>query len=163
MENTLLKILTRIDLPTLHRLVGVVILNAIKSVNKGEDENELSKILILKFDKLILNEKEIREAIINSLNKDEIKNLGSRCVLKNKGGSIYSNTIEFFSRGYNEPKSKVLADFLDLDSSYYFKDIVDTRSEKELITANYGEQVNILSYLHPYQKRVKDEVMYRVN
>jgi hypothetical protein len=47
--------------------VGVVILNAIKSVNKGEDENELSKILILKFDKLILNEKEIREAVINSL------------------------------------------------------------------------------------------------
>jgi DNA repair protein RadD len=162
LEKVLLKILTRIDLPTLHKLVGVVILNAIKSVNKGEDENELSKILILKFDKLILNEKEIREAVINSLSKDEIKNLGSQCDLKNKDGSIYSNTIEFFSRGYNEPKSKVLADFLGLDSSYYFKDIVDTRSEKELITANYGEQVNILSYLHPYQKRVKDEVMYRL-
>jgi hypothetical protein len=88
--------------------------------------------------------------------------LASQCDLKSKDGSIYSNTIEFFSRGYNEPKSKVLADFLGLDSSYYFKDIVDTRSEKELITANYGEQVNILSYLHPYQKRVKDEVMYRL-
>lgn len=162
MEKVLLKLLTRIDLPTLHNLVGVVILNAIKSVNKGEDETELSKILILKFDKLILNEKEIREAIINSLNKDEIKNLGSRCNLKNKGGSIYTNTIEFFSKGYNEPKSKLLADFLALDSSYYFKDIVDTRREKELISANYGEQVNILSYLHPYQKRVKDEVMYRL-
>lgn len=162
LKEKLLKLLVRIDLPTLHKLVGVVILNAIKSVNKGEDETELSKILILKFEKLILNEKEIREAIINSLNKDEIKNLGSQCELKNNGGSIYSNTIEFFSRGYNKPKSKVLTDFLGLDSSYYFKDIVDTRREKELITANYGEQVNILSYLHPYQKRVKDEVMYRL-
>ncbi len=162
METVLLKILTRIDLPTLHKLVGVVILNAIKSVNKGEDETELSKILILKFDKLILNEKEIREAIINSLNKDEIKILGSHCKLKNNGGSIYSKTIEFFSKGYNVSKSRILADFLDLDSSYYFENIVDTRSEKELITANYGEQVNILSYLHPYQKRVKDEVMYRL-
>lgn len=162
MEPVLFKILTRIDLPTLHKLVGVVILNAIKSVNKGEDETELSKILILKFDKLILNEKEIREAIINSLNKDEIKNLASQCELKSKVGSIYSNTIDFFSRGYNEPKSKIFADFLGLDNSYYFKDIIDTRSEKELITAPYGEQVNILSYLHPYQKRVKDEVMYRL-
>jgi hypothetical protein len=162
LEPVLFKILTRIDLPTLHKLVGVVILNAIKSVNKGEDETELSKILILKFDKLILNEKEIREAIINSLNKDEIKNLASQCELKSKVGSIYSNTIDFFSRGYNEPKSKIFADFLGLDNSYYFKDIIDTRSEKELITAPYGEQVNILSYLHPYQKRVKDEVMYRL-
>lgn len=162
MEAILLKILTRIDLTTLHKLVGVVILNAIKSINKGEDETELSKILILKFDKLILNEKEIREAIINSLNSDEIKSLASQCVFKNKPGSIYSNMIEFFSRGYNEPKSKIFANFLGLDSSYYFKDIIDTRSEKELITAPYGEQVNILSYLHPYQKRVKDEVMYRL-
>jgi DNA repair protein RadD len=162
LETELLKILTRIDLPTLHKLVGVVILNAIKSVNKGEDETELSKILILKFDKLILNEKDIREAIINSLNKDEINSLASQCELKSKGRSIYSNTIEFFSRGYNEPKSKIFADFLGLDSSYYFKDIIDTRTEKEIITAPYGELVNILSYLHPYQKRVKDEVMYRL-
>lgn len=162
METTLLKILNRIDLPTLHGLVGVVILGAIKSVNKGEDENELSKILILKYDTLILNDKEIREAILNSLNKDEIKDLASQCQLKNTTGSIYSNTIDFFSKGYNEQKSKILVDFLKLGEQFYFKNTIDTRTEKELITANYGEQVNILSYLHPYQKRVKDEVMYRL-
>lgn len=162
METTLLKILSRIDLHTLHGLVGVVILGAIKSVNKGEDENELSKILILKYDTLILNEKEIREAILNSLSKDEIKDLASQCQLKNTTGSIYSNTIDFFSKGYNEQKSKTLVDFLGLGEKFYFKNIIDTRTEKELITANYGEQANILSYLHPYQKRVKDEVMYRL-
>jgi len=162
LKETLLKILNRIDLPTLHKIVGVVILNAIKSVNKGEDENELSKILILKYDTLILNEKEIREAILNSLNKDEIKDLASQCQLKNTTGSIYANTIDFFSRGYNKQKSKILVDYLGLEATYYFKTIIDTRTEKETITANYGEQVNILSYLHPYQKRVKDEVMYRL-
>jgi len=162
LKETLLKILNRIDLPTLHKIVGVVILNAIKSVNKGEDENELSKILILKYDTLILNEKEIREAILNSLNKDEIKDLASQCQLKNTRGSIYANMINFFSRGYNEQKSKILVDYLGLEVTYYFKTIIDTRTEKETITANYGEQVNILSYLHPYQKRVKDEVMYRL-
>lgn len=162
MKERLLKLLSRIDLPTLHKLVGVIILNAIKSVNKGEDETELSSILILKYDTLILNEKDIREAIVNSLNKDEIKNLGGQCELKNNGGSIYSKTIDFFSRGYNELKSQILADFLGLDSSYYFRNVVDTRRDKELITANYGEQMGILSYLHPYQKRVKDEVMYRL-
>lgn len=162
METTLLKILNRIDLPTLHGLVGVVILGAIKSVNKGEDENELSKILILKYDTLILNDKEIREAILNSLNKAEIKDLARLCQLKNTTGSIYSNSIYFFSKGYNEQKSKILVDFLKLGEQFYFKNTIDTRTEKELITANYGEQVNILSYLHPYQKRVKDEVMYRL-
>ena len=162
METALLKILNRIDLPTLHKLVGVVILGAIKSVNKGEDENELSKILILKYDNLILSEKKIREAIINSLNKDEIALLASQCTLKKATGSIYSNTIDFFSKGYNEQKSKILADFLGLSERYYFKTIIDSRTEKELITAQFGEQVNILSYLHPYQKRVKDEVMYRL-
>ncbi|MHB8259789.1 MAG: DEAD/DEAH box helicase [Bacteroidia bacterium] len=162
MENNVLKILNRIDLHTLHTLVGVVILSAIKSVNKGEDEKELSKILILKYDNLILNEKGIREAIINSLSKDEVTLLASKCSLKKTTGSVYSNTIDFFSKGYNEQKSKIFADFLGLNENYYFKKIIDSRNEKELITAEFGEQVNILSYLHPFQKRVKDEVMYRL-
>ena len=149
-------------MPTLHTLVGVVILSAIKSVNKGEDEKELSKILILKYDNLILNEKGIREAIINSLSKEEVTLLASKCPLKKTTGSVYSNTIDFFSKGYNEQKSKIFADFLGLNENYYFKTIVDSRNEKELITAEFGEQVNILSYLHPFQKRVKDEVMYRL-
>jgi superfamily II DNA or RNA helicase len=154
--------LSRIDLPTIHKLVGLVILNATKFLNKGEDEIELSKILILKYDKLIFNEKEIREAIINSMSKDEITKLASLCSLRNNDRSIYSKTIEYFSRGYNEQKSKIFVDFLGLDSSYYFKCIIDARNEKELITVTHGEQVSILSYLHPYQKRVKDEVMYRL-
>ncbi|TFV94495.1 DEAD/DEAH box helicase [Algoriphagus kandeliae] len=162
MEEKLIKILSRIDLPTLHRIAGIVILNAIKSENKGEDERELSKILILKYGKQIFNEKIIREAIINSLTNDEIRLLGSKCKLKNKHKSIYSNTIDFFTRGYNIEKSKIFIDFLELNEKYYLSEIIDIRKEKEVINAKYGEEIKILSYLHPYQKRVKDEIMYRL-
>ena len=163
MKEKILKILTRVDLPTLHNLVGIVILNAIKSVNKGEDENELAKILILKYDTLILNERPIREAIINSLNKTEINLLASQCKLKEGAGSVYSKCILFFDKGYNEEKSIIFVDFLNLNQEYYFKAITDNRSDKELITAVYGKETKMLSFLHSYQKRVKDEIMYRLN
>lgn len=163
LNQILLNRIEKIDLPTLHKLVGLVILNAVSAINKGEDEKELANILMLKYDTLILNESEIREAIINSLSKIEINTLLSICNLSGASGSAYNICITFFGKGYNELKSKLFVDFLKLPMDYCLKNVVDDRIEKESINSIFGEQLNSLSYLHPYQKIVKDEIMTRIN
>ena len=67
MPENLISIIRKIDLVNLHRLVGNVILKAIQMVNKGEDETALAEILVLKYGNLILNKKEIRLGVLNSL------------------------------------------------------------------------------------------------
>jgi len=163
MSELLINTIRKIDLSNLHKLVGNVILKAIQTVNKGEDETALAEILVLKYGNLILNKKEIRLGILNSLSP---ANAVSLCKLSgisvDKDFKAYGELEQFFKNGYNEAKSKLLVDFLGLDESFYFKKIIDSRSEKEIITARFGEEVKILSYLHDYQKRVKDETMTRL-
>lgn len=164
MNERLLNIIRKIDLPTLQNLVGIVILKAIRAVNKGEDEQAIAEILLLKYDTLILNNKEIRLGIINSLSIDDAVNLCKQSGLNTEENyKAYQALIKFYSVCYNSDKSKFFVDFLGMDEKYYFKQIEDPREPKENITATFGEEVKILSYLHAYQKRVKDETMIRLN
>ena len=164
MNERLLNIISKIDLPTLHKLVGIVILKAIRAVNKGEDERAIAEILLLKYDILILNNKEIRMGIINSLSITDAIILCKKSGLDTEENfKAYQILINFYSLSYNSVKSKYFIDFFELDEKFLFKQIVELREPKEIITASFGEEVKILSYLHDYQKRVKDETMIRLN
>ncbi len=162
MENILVKLLIKIDLPTLHRLIGLVILNAIKSQNRGQNESDLAKILISKYRNKIFNEIEIRKAVINSLSRNQIIELSEKCRLASNSNNLYSKVIEYFSKSYNTGKSKILIDFLNLGEEYYYTINEDGRQEKELIYTKHGEIIDAPPFLHPYQKRIKDEIMYRL-
>ncbi|MEO5912535.1 MAG: DEAD/DEAH box helicase family protein [Pelobium sp.] len=164
MEDRLTNIIRKIDLASLHKLVGKVILKAIKTVNSGEDEKALAEILILKHGTLLLNNKEIRIGIINSLSLSEAGNLCKNADLSpSKDFKAYEELINYFGYGYNIFKSKLFVDFLEVTSLFYYKPINDNREAKEIISAKFGEEIKILGYLHDYQKRVKDEVMSRLN
>jgi DNA repair protein RadD len=162
LENILVKLLIKIDLPTLHRLIGLVILNAIKSQNRGQNESDLAKILISKYRNKIFNEIEIRKAVINSLSRNQIIELSEKCRLASNSNNLYSKVIEYFSKSYNTGKSKILIDFLNLGEEYYYTINEDGRQEKELIYTKHGEIIDAPPFLHPYQKRIKDEIMYRL-
>jgi len=163
-NDIVIKIIRRIDLPTLHTLVGKVILNAIEFVHQGRDETTLSEILVLKYGQFIFNSKDIRIAVLNSLSSNDALNLANKFNFTDSQNSkVYSQLIKQFSNAYNFEKSKILIDFFKLPEEYYYKNIKDARLAKETITASFGEEIKILSYLHPYQKRIKDEVMLRLN
>lgn len=148
----------------MQNLVGPVILKAIRSINKGEDEQAIAEILLLKYDTLIFNDKEIRIGIINSLSLTAALDLCQQSGISTESNyKAYQALIRFYSVAYNYNKSKIFIKFFQLDEAYCFKQITDLRHPKEYITANFGEEVKILAYLHDYQKRVKDEIMLRLN
>lgn len=164
MEDKLIYIIRKIDLPTLHKIVGTIILKAVKAVNRGEDETALAEIVILKYGKLILNNREIRIALFNSFSIETAKELCAKIgIALPKDFKAYTEIINYFNSGYNVDKSKILVDFLGLDASYIYKSVTDSRLDKEIISATFGEEVKAIAYLHDYQKRVKDEIMARLN
>jgi DNA repair protein RadD len=164
MDERLVSILKKIDLPTIQSLVGVVILKAIKAVNKGEDETAIAEILALKYQNLILSNKEIRTSIINSLPLAEAIRLANQTnSIHEDSFRVYGKLIKYFNTSYNKSKSEILSNFLELGEKYYLSETVDSRCDQERITACHNEETRIVAYLHPYQKRVKDEIMHRLN
>jgi len=163
MNEKLTKILRRIDLPTLIKLVGTVIINAIDTVQDTKDETALAGVLVLKYDTFVFNSKGIRLAVINSLPMEDALVLSNICGISGTDYKVYSLLEKYFNDGYNYLKSKTLIDFFQLPNTFYFTPTVDSRSPKETITAKFGDEIKLLSYLHPYQKRIKDEAMIRLN
>jgi|GEM_PF-1202925 len=163
-NENIINVLRKIDLPTLIKLVGPVIINAIDSVHETKDETALANVLALKYGNLVLNSTEIRAAVINSLSVDEAVDLAVGSGISDINDyKVYNPLIAFFSRGYNSTKSRILVDFLALPGTYRYQQSSDTRLPKEAINVRFGQEMKLLSYLHPYQKRVKDEAMQRLN
>ncbi len=161
MDKELIHITKRIDLPTLINLVGPVIKKAIESVNKADDEEALAEVLVAKYSSSLLNNVAIRKAIIESLDSDQITQLCEKISLSGeKSFENYNNAIQYFYR-YNLRKSQELVRFLQLSEEYVLKEVSDERSAKEKISIEYGEEIKALSFLHPYQKQVKDQIMNR--
>ena len=161
MDKQLIHITKRIDLPTLIDLVGPVIKKAIESVNKADDEEALAEVLVTKYGSSLLNNVAIRKAIIDSLDSDQIAQLCNEVNLSDhKSFENYNKALQYFHR-YNISKSQELVQFLGLSSEYLLKEISDDRPTKENISIEYGEEIKALSFLHPYQKQVKDQIMTR--
>lgn len=162
--DPIITLIKRIDLPTMHAIIGSVILKAVKSLDIGSDETALAEILVLKYGTLIFNDKRIRLSLLDSLSIEEAATLAGKCgIATDRTHKVYNELSSYFGSAYDADKSKTLVDFLGLGAEYYFKKAVDLRGPKETIRAEFGEYVSILSYLHDYQKRVKDEIMVRLN
>jgi DNA repair protein RadD len=160
MENWL----ARIDLNTLRAMVGETILKAIKEGLSTNLERELAQVLLLKFGDEILSEKEIRLSIIDSLSIDKAQQLATSARLKIEEKSFIKITTElrkYFS-SYNISKSKVFCDFLDVDKKFYKKKLIDERRTSESVQVIHNEKLNLKSYLHDYQKGVKDQIFARL-
>ena len=164
MHEHLVSILRRIDLPTLQRLVGTTILKAIREVGTAEDELAIANTLALMHQTLALSNRDIRIAIINSLSPADAVDLAKRVGITDAEDFRAYGVLEaFFTSSYNRLKSEALADFLGLGEKFYSVESADDRSAEEVITVSYREDLKAIPYLHPYQKRVKDEIMIRLN
>ncbi|WP_276132311.1 DEAD/DEAH box helicase [Polluticoccus soli] len=163
MSQRIIEVIKRIDLPTLHSLVGPVILKAIKSIHQEGNETTIAEILSLKYGYLILNYPDTRKALINSLSPSDALSLSKACSLDSTSSrEAYNKLIAFFEKAYNTDKSRLLVNFLGLDDQFILKHTTDSRTAVEEISVRYGESMKIVPYLHPYQKKVKDEAMTRL-
>lgn len=158
----LLRRLRQLDLMTLQTLAGSTIVRAVEDVAPTDTEKELAEILLLKHGKEIFGKKEVRLALIDVLSQQEAVDF---CKRLNLGGtdaaSCYSKLRKYFET-YNESKSKKLVDFYGLDASYYYSPPLDDRKSRFMITIQHGEQVTVRSYLHAYQKSVKDDLLEKM-
>lgn len=158
------KWLSRLDLNTLRRLAGESVLKAISEKVKSNLEKELANVLLYKYGYEILEQKDIRLAILDSLTEPEAKRLAELLTITVVGKSLISiiSAVQNKFKSYNYSKSLLLCDFLDLPDTYHKIKIEDDRSASKNLTVKHNEEAKLKSYLHPYQKGVKDQIFSRL-
>lgn len=154
--------LRQLDSLTLRSLAGSTIVRAIEDSTPTDTEKALAEILLLKYSSEILNQPEIRLALIDVLSPVEVVELCDKLRLPyDDPTSCYLQLHRYFT-SYGENKSRQLVDFFGLDSTYYYKSPADLREARFLVTVENREQVALKPYLHGYQKRIKDDLLARI-
>lgn len=150
--------LRRLDLHTLYDFAGSTVVSAVKSVFETDQEIALARIVGYKYGYAILNDRNVRNAVIEGLNRDEIEKLCYICgISANSRIELYVKAIRYF-KSYTPEKSQKLIDYLRLPPAFYLHPKYDERESVETINVRHGQEVIAKSYLHPYQKLVKDEI-----
>lgn len=160
----LLSHIRRFGLPTLRELAGETLLKAVEGCSPSEQESQLAEILSLRHANGILEIREIRDSLIDSLNENEAKNLSELAGIPIQNTHI-ERCLDLHKhfQTYNNAKSKQLVSFFELPDPYVYHPTRDERTESELINITLGEQVQLRKYLHGYQKIIKDDINSRLN
>ncbi len=149
--------LSRLDDHTLEVILGVSIVRAVKENFDTNVRSILAELVLLKYGKSLLDNQLIRSAIIDTLSTDEFE------PLKNAIQATNANNVDpyqYFSNGYSELKSKQLVDSLGFSPDCHKQVIVETRKEIEHVSPKFGETAKLKGYLHPYQKNIKDQILF---
>ena len=164
MEQQEILVLRRIGLEGLSKHCGQLILNAIKSVYNTDLDKELAKILLLRNQKETFNDREVRLDILDTLSEVEVSEL---C---HKSKIFYNDYVDglqklqkYYDKRYDVKKSAVFVDFFGLNKEYCKTETIDRRNSCEKVDLEYGEPIKLKSYLHPYQKRIKDTILQRLS
>ena len=155
----IIKILRKMDIDSLAKEAGRTVVKAVSSVFQTNVERELAEVVFLRYGCSLLKEKGIRKAVIDILTSKEIARLcdaiGISCPSKIAG----HKKVQKYFDSYTPEKSKILADFLGLDSKFYLHPIYDDRNDMESLKVGYDEILTVKPFLHPYQKCVKDKIL----
>ena len=152
----------RFGLPTLRDLVGETLLKAVEGCAPSEQESQLAEILHLRFGYKILEVKEIRKALVDSLSEPEGTELARFTGVSAPTHIERSQLLAKHFKSYSLQKSKQLVSFLDLPQAYIYCVTPDERTPIEVINIQIGEEVRLKPYLHAYQKVLKDDISKRL-
>lgn len=148
----------------IRNFIGSSIVNAVDKSYDVNKESILANLLILKYGDSLLDDKNIRKALIDLADEDDVLFLSGTLGCNVDGYMAAANCLRsYFEAGYNEEKSKLFVDWLGFSKLFYKKNVRDNRSEVEIITVTHGENVSLRGYLHPYQKDVKDQILSSLN
>jgi len=154
------ELLRKIDLPSLRSFAGETIIKAIEAVARADREGQIADILRLKYGDEILTEKRIRMSLLDSLSEQQAKEF---CALVGVAeGSSHAQScaaLQKYFGTWGVKKSEQFTGFFGLPPELNFRKVLDERPDRELVAAKFGDTRVVRSFLHPYQKRVKDEIV----
>ena len=144
---------------SLRRIAGETILSAIEKVAPSNVGSQLANILKLKFGDLILAQKEIRLAILDTLDLHQAETFCGKVRLTAPNHAAACRNLQQYFDTWSETKSGQYVAFYNLSPAYRHSPMLDTRKPKLLVSAKRGETVQLKGILHKYQQRVKDEIV----
>ena len=152
---------------SLRRIAGETILSAIEKVAPSNVGSQLANILKLKFGDLILAQKEIRLAILDTLDLHQAETFCGKVRLTAPNHAAACRNLQQYFDTWSETKSGQYVAFYNLSPAYRHSPMLDTRKPKLLVSAKRGETVQLKGILHKYQqtghnRRTKQTPHWRV-
>lgn len=156
--NNIASLLRRLDSVSLRSVVGETILKAIELSFPSNVGTEQVEVLKLKYGDGILAEKQIRLAILDTLTLQEAQTFCKAVALPAPNHAAACVNLQEYFDGWSEKRSREYVSFFDLSPNYQHNPLLDTRTSKQLVSAQRGATVQLKGILHKYQQRVKDEI-----
>lgn len=149
----LIQLVKNLDAYTKTELLGsettrILRLTFTNSDYEALDDNILNEAILIQKGIELVRNKNLRMKLIDSLKKEQLQNIGIR------------NFSEAESR-YGDFE-KFVDDF-NIEPAFLQEEANDSRQGQESIMPNQNEVKNIPSFPHPYQKRLKDKLLTRLN
>lgn len=158
MPANLLAILRTRDIASLESLAGLTIVRAVANAYDTNRTSALAQLVIDRYGSTLLEQRQVRDCIVESLSSTRaaefLTALGLPPATKGNPHVILQRYFENFSPA----KARQFVDFFDIDESYLVKPAIDDRQASFVAAAVYGEETRLRGPLHPYQKRIKDQV-----
>jgi len=147
---------------TLERLAGQTIVRAVRAAYDTNRETELARLVIDRYGVTLLKQREVRRCLVETLPRERAETWCEELGLRRADHSAYKSLFDYFGGAFTTGRAELLVQGLGLDPDLIAPPEVDLRCASELLTVAFGEEVKLKGYLHPYQKRAKDDVMKSV-
>ena len=144
----------------LRELVGSSVVKAVDSVYESTDvESVLAELVLLKFGKTLLKNKELRHLLIDSASGADIQTLTIMISFSPDSDLRLRREARDYFSTLTTHKARLFLDWLQFSDVYLPIEILDTRESVELVQCAFGDEVKLKGYLHPYQKDMKDQIL----
>ena len=157
--SELITSLSRLDLMTLERLAGVTIVRAVSAAYDTNRETELARLVVDRYGVTLLRIREVRGYLVETLPKARAEAWCQELGLGHPDKTAYRSLLDHFEGSFTQAKAEALVQGLNLDPELITLPDVDPRLASERLTVDFGEEVRLKGYLHPYQKRAKDDIL----
>ena len=163
MSLSVIASLKSLDVATLERLAGTTIVRAVRSAYDTNRSGELARLILDRYGTTLLKQREVRRCLVEQLDKVTARQWCARLGrVISPHGVPQKDLQDYFDKAFGTKKAKEFVDGLGLDQALIPVEVADDRATTEFITAKFGEDLKSKGFLHPYQKRVKDEILSNV-
>jgi DNA repair protein RadD len=157
---TIVELLRRLDIGTLEQFAGATIVRAVRSVYNVNLESALAQLVADKFGGSILENREIRHALLDTLSSNVAEEACRKLGIPLPSNGVPAAILQqHFHRGFTGAKAEQFVDLFALPPELVPHKVVDTRAATFLVAPSSGEQIRLRGFLHPFQKRVKDAII----
>lgn len=156
--NELHSALKELSVFDLEQLAGPTIVRAVQGAYETNRERALAQLVIDRFGINLLKNREIRCALIDVLNMQQAISACERLGLKGFEETPHKSLITRYSGPFSQARAEEFVSLFDLSKDLIPPLINDTRESVVKICASYNQKLVSKGVLHPYQRRIKDEL-----